>query len=277
MIQRIWTLTRYFSHRFLFSLNGIIYAVLALAFWFLFFDPRQDSPDFDHYFFILSGFGAGITFLVTLTLAGQVNRSEHFPFLVRLPSRVEYLTAVFFASLWVSVLLQGLTAVLALYNGPDFTVGQWAQLFPVWISLDIFAVTIALHASDFITDKWSRVYFYGIIAVLLSINGTENAPYAWLSQKSISFSQTLSSNGMGSVSGSINKFAAWMNSSAGDALHKFTTLIFWPFTAIANGIAAHHFTPKQALAPAILLLYAIAFYLLATDLWANKDVEFIDG
>ena len=114
------------------------------------------------------------------------------------------------------------------------------------------------------------------IAVLLFINGTGDSTYTWLSQKLTSLGYTLSNNGMGAIAGVVNYIGAWVNDSGGDILHKFSTLIFWPFTAIANAIAAGYFTPTQALAPAVLLLYATVFYLLAADLFANKDVEFVD-
>ncbi len=276
MSRRIWTLTRYFIRRFSSSLSGILYIIATLAFWFLFFNPGQGSPDFDHYFLMIGGFGAGMAFLITLTVAGQANRSEHYPLLVRLPSRVEYLTAVFLSAFLISLLREGGTAVLALYNGPDPTIGQWMQLPPVWISLNIFAIVLALHASDLVTDGWSRIYFYGTIAILLFINGTGDSTYTWLSQKLTGLAYTFSNNGMGGLSGTVNYLAAWINDSVGGILQKFASLVFWPFTAITQAIAANHFTSTQALAPAVLLIYAAVFYLLATDLWAKKDVEFVE-
>ena len=276
MIQRIWTLSRYFNGRLIHSLSGILYLLAALVFWFVIFNPRQGSPDFDHYFLMIGGFGAAMAFLVTLTIASQSNHAENYPLLVRLPGRVEYLTAVFISAFVVVMVLQGLTAVLALYNGPSPTLSQWMQIPPIWISLNIFVIILALHASDLTTDGWSRVYFYTAIAVLLFINGTGDSSYTWLSQKLTALGYKLSSSGMGAMAGVVNHFGAWVNDSGGDILHKFTTLIFWPFTAITEAIAAGYFTPTQALAPAVLLLYATVFYLLVADLFANKDVEFID-
>ena len=276
MMRRILTISRYFNGRFTHSFSGILYLIAALAFWIIFFAPSQGSPDFDHYFFMIGSFGVGIAFLVTLTIASQSNRAENYPLLVRLPSRAEYLTAVFISAFMAAAMLQGLTAVLSLYNGPDPTLGQWLQIPPVWISLDIFAIVLALHASDLVTDGWSRIYFYTTIAILLFINGTGDSTYTWLSQKLTSLGYTLSSSGMSSIAGMVNHFGAWINDSGGSIFQKFTTLVFWPFNAIANATVAGYFTPTQALAPAVLLLYATIFYLLAADLFANKDVNFID-
>lgn len=276
MMRRIWTLSRYFNGRLTHSLSGILYLIAALAFWIIFFTPSQGSPDFDHYFLMIGGFGAGLTFLLTLTIASQSNRAENYPLLVRLPSRAEYLTAVFVSAFVAAVVLQGLTAVLALYNGPSPTIGQWLQIPPVWISLDIFAIVLALHASDLVADGWSRVYFYTVIAILLFINGTGDTTYTWLSQKLTSFGYTLSNSGMGAIAGMVNHLGAWVNGSGGGIFQKFTGLVFWPFNAIANATVAGYFTPTQALAPAVLLLYATIFYLLAADLFANKDVNFIE-
>lgn len=276
MMRRIWTLSRYFNGRLTHSLSGILYLITTLIFWVVFFDPGQGSPDFDHYFLMIGGFGAGIAFLVTLTLASQSNRAENYPLLVRLPSRAEYLTAVFISAFAVVMVLQGLTAVLSLYNGPSPTAGQWLQIPPVWISLDIFAIVLALHASDLVTDGWSRVYVYTIIAILLFINGTGDTVYIWLSQKLTTLGYTLNNNGMGSIAGMVNHFGAWVNGSGGGIFQKFTDLVFWPFNAIANATVAGYFTPTQALAPAVLLLYATIFYLLAADLFANKDINFMD-
>lgn len=276
MMRRIWTLSRYFNGRLAHSLSGILYLIAALAFWIIFFSPSQGSPDFDHYFLMIGGFGAGLAFLLTLTIATHSNRAENYPLLVRLPSRVEYLTAVFVSAFVAAIVLQGLTAVLSLYNGPSPTIGQWLQIPPVWIALDIFAIVLALHASDLVADGWSRIYFYTTIAILLFINGTGDTIYTWLSQKLTTFGYTLSNNGMGAIAGMVNHLGVWVNDSGGDIFQKFTALIFWPFNAIANATVAGYFTPTQALAPAILLLYATIFYLLAADLFANKDINFID-
>ena len=144
MMQRIWTLSRYFNGRLTHSSSGIFYLIATLIFWFAFFTPAQGSPDFDHYVLMIGGFGAAMAFLVTLTIASQSNRAENYPLLVRLPSRVEYLTAVFISAFVMVMVLQGLTAVLSLYNGPSPTIGQWMQIPPVWISINILAINCTL-------------------------------------------------------------------------------------------------------------------------------------
>ncbi len=49
-------------------------------------------------------------------------------------------------------------------------------------------------------------------------------------------------------------------------------LIFWPFSATANAIVNGSFTLVQALAPAIILLYATVLFILAATLFSRKDL-----
>ena len=60
MMRRIWTLSRYFNGRLTHSLSGLLYLIAALIFWIVIFNPSQGSPDFDHYFLMIGGFGAAI-------------------------------------------------------------------------------------------------------------------------------------------------------------------------------------------------------------------------
>jgi hypothetical protein len=69
-------------------------------------------------------------------------------------------------SLFITLLLQGLVALLALYNGPGFSL-RLLELPPLWLALNVLAIVLALHASDFVTDGWSRVYVYGTLALLI--------------------------------------------------------------------------------------------------------------
>jgi len=61
-----------------------------------------------------------------------------------------------------------------------------------------------------------------------------------------------------------------------ETLRQLFGFIFWPFHAISEAIFQGFFNPTQALAPAILLLYATILFMLAADLFANKDVDFTE-
>ena len=84
MIQRISVLTRYFIQSLLFSLTGLFYLLLMLAFWFVLFNPQQQTPDVAYYQLLIGAFGAGLVFLVTLSMAARANDAQHYPFVVRL-------------------------------------------------------------------------------------------------------------------------------------------------------------------------------------------------
>src|SRR5690606_33198439 len=122
-------------------------------------------PDADYYILVIMLFGAALSFLVTLATAGLANRALNLPLLARLPSRVEYLAAVFFASLAVAVLLQLLLALLALWGRPELADGRYLDIPPIWLSVDIVASALALHASELTVHGWSRVWVYGGIAL----------------------------------------------------------------------------------------------------------------
>ena len=114
MSRRLIVLTGYFLRNIFFSLAGSIYVILTLAYWAIFFPPGQRTPDVDNYILIIGAFGAAMTFLATLTIASRAYRAEHCPLIVRLPSRIEYITAVFSSALVFAFVLQFLVAVLAL-------------------------------------------------------------------------------------------------------------------------------------------------------------------
>ncbi|MCA9956952.1 MAG: hypothetical protein KC434_19615, partial [Anaerolineales bacterium] len=106
MMQRISVLTRYLSKTMIFSLSGVLYLLVTLAFWFLLFNPQQQTPDEAYYQLIIGGFGTAMAFLVTLSIAARANSAEHYPFMVRLQSRVEFVTAVLASSILITLFYQ---------------------------------------------------------------------------------------------------------------------------------------------------------------------------
>ena len=104
----MFTLVGYFVRHLFFSLPGALYALLGLVFWTLFFDPRLGPPEIGYYILMNGTFGVLVSFLVTLTIAGYANRAMHYPLLVRLHSRVEYLTAVLIGALALPLYIRSL-------------------------------------------------------------------------------------------------------------------------------------------------------------------------
>lgn len=273
MIQRISVLTRYFSKSLLFSLSGILYLLLTLAFWYLFFNPNQQTPDEAYYQLIIGGFGTAMAFLVTLSAAARANAAEHYPIMVRLQSRVEFVTAVLASSLLIALFYQVVLMLLSLINGPDLTLGHILELPPLWLAPMLLAAVLALHASDFITIGWSRIYVFGLLAILLFGQGLQNESLASLST---SLSRYALNQGWVGISTRLENFANTLNLTDDNVISRLFGFVFWPFEALAEAVTNGYFTANQALAPAILLLYATVLFLLAVDLFANKDLEFTE-
>lgn len=272
MSQRIFVLTTYFLRTLFFSLAGVIYIILMLVYWAIFFPPGQGTPDMGNYILVIGAFGAVVAFLAPLTIAARANRAENYPLIVRLPSRVEYLTAVFLSSLSFTLILQLALALLALINGPELS-SRMLDIPPLWISINILAIILALHATDLVTSGWSRVVVYGIIALLLIGQSIYSAMMIWLASFITNLSSAFYNIQSVQLAEMASRLAAWLRAGGTEGLGKLLSAVFWPFNAILDGVMSGSFTPTQALAPAILLLYASILYLLAADLFATKDLE----
>lgn len=276
MIRRIWQLSRYYIRNLAFSLVGLVLIITTFLFWALFFPPGQGTPDVENYILIIAAFGAIMSFLATLTVASRANRAENLPVIARLPSRVEYITAVFTASLAFSLMLQFLVAGLALIRGPDMTVVEMLETPPIWIALDLLAAIMALHASDLVASGWSRVAIYGTLAILLIAQSFVERLNDWL----LSFMSNLSgffyAQQLDNVAEMISRASSWLGGAGESLLATVLNIVFWPFEAIGDATINGYFTPVQALAPAVLVLYASILFLIAADLFASKDLEMIE-
>ncbi|MEZ4591660.1 MAG: hypothetical protein R3D55_11050 [Chloroflexota bacterium] len=272
-MQRISLLTRYLFRSVLFSLSGVFYLLLTLAYWYVLFNPQQQTPDVAYYQLLIGGFGAGLAFLVTLSVAARANDAQHYPLLVRLKSRVEFVTAVLLSSLLITLLFQLLLMLLGLINGPSLTLGALLEMPPLWLAPMLLLAVLALHASDFITIGWSRIYVFGLLAIFLFGQGLQNES---LAKFSTSLSRYALNQGWVEMSSNLENYANTLNQTDGNMISRLFGFVFWPFQALAEGITNGYFTANQSLAPAILLLYATVLFLLAVDLFANKDLEFVE-
>ncbi len=276
MRRRLSVLVGFLLRRLFFSMTGVIYTILALVYWAILFPPQQGTPDFDNYFLIIGAFGAGMTFLVTLSLASRANEAANYPLVVRLPSRVEFLTAVLLGALLGAGLLQLLVAGLALFRGPSALWPQILEVPPVWISVNVLTAVLALHASDFVTAGWSRVYVFGILAIFLFGQSSGSNVAAWLGARLNSLSAQLMQQGWFDMANNFNRAANWLSNQGGAQLENLLGFLFWPFRAINDAVMRGYFDVNQALAPAVLLLYATILFMLAADLFANKDLDFVE-
>ncbi len=247
--------------------------LFALVFYLVFFDPRQRTPDADYYVLVLGLFGSLFAFLVTLSVAARANRAVHFPFLVRLPSRIEYLTSVMLASMGFTLAVQIVMGVLAVIaNGPEFTFQQLIDIPPIWLAGITLFIVIALHASDLVASGWSRVYVFGMLAVLLYIQSGLGLLAEAASGIFDRLASTFLTQGWTAIADPIFALSDWITGAGSDLLQSFTGIVFWPFASIADASIAGYFTAAQALAPALLLIYATILFILAADLFASKDL-----
>lgn len=276
MINRIWELTRYYAKDLAFSLAGLIFVIAAFLFWAVFFPPGQGTPDVENYVILIAAFGAAMTFLTTLTIAARANKAENVSVIARLPSRVEYMVAVFSAALVFALMLQILVATLSLIRGPELSLGKLLEAPPIWIGLDLLAAIMALHASDLVASGWSRVVIYGTLAILLIgksfVDRINDALFALVSNlSSFFYAQQLDT-----IAALLSRALAWLGGAGRSFFESILDIVFWPFQAIAAATINGFFTPTQALAPAVLVLYATVLFLVAADLFASKDLELVE-
>jgi hypothetical protein len=273
MIQRILTLVLYLFRSLLFSLSGLLYFMLAMAFYVILLDPRQRTPDSDYFILILGIFGIVLTFLATLSVAARANQSLHFPLLVRLPSRVEYLTAVMLTALIFAMSIQILVALVALIvSRPEISLRQIVEIPPLWIAANLLFSVLALHASDLVTAGWSRVYIFGVLAVLLYGRGSADTIGGWVSGLATRLGNSFLSRGWVDLGSGLFQLSNWLSGTASGALEKVLGFAFWPFSATAEATISGFFSRTQALAPAVMLLYATILFLLAAEFLATIDL-----
>ncbi|MCL4803318.1 MAG: hypothetical protein KJ046_03390 [Anaerolineae bacterium] len=276
MIQRILILTGYFVKNVFFSLTGLILLILSLAFWAILFPPGQGTPDIENYIILIGALGAAATFMTTLATCARAARMEHYPMLVRLPSRVEYLTAVFLSSLVLGLFMQLLVAGLALIRGPELSVSHLLMIPPIWLSIDLLAVILAMHATDLVTAGWSRVILFGLLALALVLNSASSSPESWFPERLDDLAELFSRVNLMWFSDLAYSASSWAYDSPLSGLTRFAGILFWPFRAMTDAVLAGGFTPSQALAPAVVMLYGAILFLIAATLFAGKDLEFLE-
>lgn len=276
MIRRILILAGYLSKSVFFSLTGLILLILSLIYWAVFFPPGQGTPDVENYIILIGAWGAAATFLVTLAISGRASRLENYPLIVRLPSRVEYLVAVLVGSLALGIILQLLVAGLALIRGPEISSAQLLAIPPIWLSVNLLAAVLAAHASDLVTAGWSRVLLFGFIALALVFNSAASGSGSWFSDRFNDLAELFARFNLMWFSDLSLSVASWASQSPLSLVAQSISLIFWPFRAISDAIFSGRFTPSQALAPAVLLLYGTILFLIASILFAGKDLDFIE-
>ncbi len=276
MIQRILILTGYFTKSLFFSLTGLLLLVLSLVYWAVFFPPGQGTPDVENYIIVVGAWGVAATFLIALSVSSRAGRLENYPVLVRLPSRIEYLVAVLFSALILGFIMQALVAGLALIRGPELASARILSIPPLWLSLNLLAAVLAVHASDLVAAGWSRVILFGLIAIALVLNSAAANPNTWFSERFLALADIFDRINLMWFSDLAYDVAAWTANTPLAGLTQGAGIVFWPFRAMSEAVFAGQFTPSQALAPAVVLLYGAILFLIASTLFAGKDLEFVE-
>lgn len=271
MTQRIITLVGYLLYRLATSLVGAGYVAIGIAYYMFAF--QTVTPEADYFILVIGLFGALITFLIGLSISSKANEAASYPILVRLNSRVEYVTAVFLATLLSGLVLQLILAAVALLrNDPVLTARQVLEIPPVWLSLNILFAVLALHASDFIAAGWSRVSLFGFLAILLVGSDTSETVMHWLADRAQQASAWAYQRGSAEDGQFLQSAANWLSADGTETVQNLFGFLFWPFQAIIDGTILGGYSRVQALGPAVLLLYATILFMLAADIFAMKDI-----
>lgn len=271
MSQRIITLVGYLLYRLTTSLVGAGYVAIAIAYYMFAF--KSVTPEADYFILVIGLFGALITFLIGLSVSAKANEAASYPILVRLNSRVEYVTAVFLATLLSGLVLQTLLAATALLrNDPVLTTRQVLEIPPVWLSLNILFAVVSLHASDFVAAGWSRVSLFGLLAILLVGSDSSDIIMRWLADRAQQASAWAYQRGSADDGQFFQSAANWLSDEGVEPVQNLFGFLFWPFQAIIDGTILASYSRVQALGPAVLLLYATILFMLAADIFAMKDI-----
>ncbi|MEZ4516332.1 MAG: hypothetical protein R3C44_05655 [Chloroflexota bacterium] len=275
MIQRIAILTVYFLRTFSFPSWGCSSCWRRSSSGRYF--SRRDKPRLISKITCCSSRrSAPATFLATITIATRANRLENYPFVTRLQSRVEYLVAVLLASLIAGGLMQLLVAGLALIRGPELTTAGLLSLAPIWLGLDILVAVLALHATDLVSSGWSRVIIFGLLAILLILNSMGQSSESWFADRLNDVATVFANMNLVFFADLLNSLAGSLRGESLGALSSAAGTVFWPFRSITDAIFNGSLTTSQALAPAVLLLYGTILFLIAANLFATKDLEFVE-
>lgn len=277
MFRRVITLTSYLLYRLLFSISTPIYLAVTASFYWIAFQTRTPEPA---YFILIIGlFGAMIAFFSTLSFAGRANEAQSYPFILRLESRVEFLASILLASVIYSTIFQLVVTMVVMFrNGSLITLFDLIVVPPLWLSINLLLIVVAMHASDFVTRGWSRIWLFGMLAFLLLFGDGSSGLSKWLTDqlRQLTLEATEPDSLLQRFQENLLVWADFISGDGGVVLGRLFSIVFWPFNAIIDAVLNGGFTRTQAFAPAVLLLYATVLFLLASEFFANKDILLVE-
>jgi hypothetical protein len=235
-MNRVRTLTLFFTHDLFLSLTGIVPLAAALAFGLIAFEYGMDQPQFA----TVGGVGIGlICLLTTLLLAGRANRASSYLLIARLRHRTELLAALILSSLAITAVLGLLIAAGNLLAGRltlEFPSLLW--LLPTWLALWLTMAALALILSTLDSRDGSNLVGYLFIAGLLLIND----------QRVLLEARRL------------------------DWLARAATTVFWPVGTLLSKASAGIHDRSYFVALALTSVIALLLFSLAAQLFVDKDL-----
>jgi hypothetical protein len=239
-MMRIWTLALFFVRDLLRSLAGIVPLGSALAFGLIAFEYGMDQAQF----ITVAGVGTGALCLLTmLLLASRANRASSYPFVARLRRRAELLAALVLSSLAITAVLAFLITVGNLLTGRltlDFPSALW--VVPTWLALWLLAATLALPLSGLVGRSGSHLVAWVLLATLLVVND----------QRARLLARSL------------------------DWLVRPVTLILWPLNTLLSQASVNIHGRSYFVGLGLTLLYAVFLFALAAQIFADKDLLWIE-
>jgi hypothetical protein len=131
---------------------------------------------------------------------------------------------------------------------------------------------LALHASDLVAAGWSRVYVFGLLAIFLFGQGLNSGTNSSLGRLFSTIGSWFYRQGWVGLGNQLANLSQRLLSSETPGIAGVFDLLFWPFHAINDAVIVGSFRPTQAVAPALLLIYATLLFLLAANLFSGKDL-----
>lgn len=235
-MRRVRALIQFLISDLFHSLAGIVPLAAAVAFGIIAFEYGMDQAQF----ITVGGVGIGtICLLTTLLLASRANRASSYPLLARLHWRAELLLALVLSSLGITAMLAILIAVPNLFAGRltlDFPSVLW--IVPTWLILWLLAATLALPLSALASRGGSHLAGYALLTALLLANDQK----AMLEMRGL------------------------------DWLVRAVTTILWPVSTLLSRASAGIHDGPYWLALALAGAYAVLLFVLASQLFEDKDI-----
>lgn len=235
-MNRVITLAWFLARDLFRSLAGIVPLAGALAFGTIAFEYGMDQGQF----VTVAGVGIGaLCLLTTILLSNRANRAAYYPLVARLQHRHELLSATILCSLLITAVLALLITAGNLLLGRlwlDYPDVMW--ILPTWLALWLLMASLALNLSGLVGRDGSHVLGYVVVVALLVANDRRS----------------------------------WLASRGLDWLVQGLSAVFWPVSTLLSRATAGVYDRTYFSALAITSLVAALLYLLAAQMFEDKDL-----